>query len=362
MRILEQYIRERPEQFQQAYEELRPVGRLEIEVRLDWRCNAKCKFCGVWKYSREGMLPVARWHEIFSELADNGLAHVLYTGGEPLLYPNFFDVAEYVDELGVESAIISNGSLLDEARVDRLARMRGLREITVSIDSPDPKVHDEVRKMRGLFGRATRGMARLRERAPHVGLIVNTVVSANTAATVKDLLSLPVLPDRLRVFPVGLDMAWLNSLATVEENNWASWAAEAKTERLSRQALEQCRRDIVELREEAARRGVEVELERIDHHGAFRGECTVPMGHFVLQPNGDAYPCCHVQDLPNRIGRLGAQTVAEMFASDTYRDFLRQLRPVRLPACFSCSRYRSFNATAQLLTIERRPVTDAAGP
>ncbi|GAA3438055.1 radical SAM protein [Kutzneria kofuensis] len=361
MQIVQQHIQDHREEFLAAYRELRPIGRFEIEVRLDWRCNAKCKFCGVWKYSRDGMLPVSRWQELFDELAGLGLAHVLFTGGEPMLYPDFLPIIEHVDSLGVHTAIITNGSLLDEERVRRLAALKGLEQITVSLDSADPAVHDEVRKMRGLFRRATKGMARLRELAPHIRLVVNTVVSASTAATVKDLLTLPVTPDHLRVFPVGLDMAWLDSLSGVAENDWGPWADEAKTERLTDEAVAEVRGHLRELAERAAEAGVSVELDRLHHDGPFTGDCVVPMGHFVIQPDGDVYPCCHVQDEPNRIGRLATQSVAEMLAGDAYRSCLANLRPATLPACRSCSRYRSFNEEAGRLTMIGMPSV-AGGP
>lgn len=350
-------IREHPEEFRQAYRELRPIGALELEVRLDWRCNAKCKFCGVWKYDRAGMLPVERWREIFTDLAAAGLAHVLFTGGEPMLYPDFLDIIQHVDGLGVGTAIITNGSMLDETRVARLATLTGLRQITVSLDSADPVVHDEVRKMRGLFQRATRGMALLRLRAPHVRLVVNTVVSASTAHTVRDLLTLPVLPDHLRVFPVGLDMRWLRSLSGREDNDWGPWAEEAKGEKLSADSLADVRRALADLAERARAAGVTLELDRLRHDGPFTGDCVVPMGHFVIQPDGDVYPCCHVQDRPNRIGSLAETSVADLLGGEGYQDTLRRLRPARLPSCGACSRYRDFNEAVGpvLLGIPVRP-------
>ncbi|GIH19639.1 radical SAM protein [Rugosimonospora africana] len=353
--VVSEYIAQHPDQFRTAYHELRPLGALELEVRLDWRCNAKCKFCGVWKYSREGMLPVERWREVFTELRAAGLAHVLFTGGEPMLYPHFLDLIEHVDGLGVTTAIITNGSLLVEDRVTRLAALSGLRQITVSLDSPDPAVHDEVRKLRGLFAKAMRGMALLRERAPGVRLVVNTVVSKSTADTVKDLLSLPVLPDHLRVFPVGLDIDWLNSLSGIEDNDWGSWADEAKTEQLPAESLAAVRGHLRQLAERARELGVSLEVERLRHDGPFNGDCVVPMGHFVVQPNGDVYPCCHVQDEPNRFGSLATTSVADLLGGQEYQDMLRRLRPARLPSCGRCSRYRDFNEKAAGLVMVGMP-------
>lgn len=349
MRTVQQYVQEHPQELTEAYEEVRPLRHLEIEVRLDWRCNAKCKFCGVWKYSRDGMLSPQRWREIFTDLAARGLRYVLFTGGEPMLYPHFLDLVEHVDALGVDTAIITNGSLLDETRVRRLALLARLREVTVSLDSPDPEVHDEVRKMRGLFARATDGMARLRRLAPHVSLTVNTVVSADTVATVQDMLSLPVLPDKMRIFPVGLDLPWLNTLTKAPDPGWSSWAAEAKTQVVSADTHSRVREGIAELQRDAERVGVVIETDRMLYQRPFHGVCVVPLAHFVIQPDGDVLPCCHIQNRAARIGRLSVQSVPEMFQCAEYQNFLRTLRPVRTPACFACSRYRAFNESAQSL-------------
>jgi radical SAM protein with 4Fe4S-binding SPASM domain len=358
--IVEQYIQDHPEELADAYHQLHPLKTLEIELRLDWRCNAKCKYCGVWKYSREGMLPVGAWMRIISDLAECGLGFVLFTGGEPLLYPHFLDVISHADSLGVQSAVITNGSLLNRARVHRLSGLRHLREITVSLDSPEASVHDEVRKFKGLFGVAAEGMCRVRQMVPHVRLAVNTVVTSDTAATVKDLLKLPVLPDKIRVFPVGLDMPWLESLASVPADGWSQWAREAKTQYLPAETRDRVRHEVARLQEEARGLGVQIETERLDWGKPYDGLCVVPLAHLVLQPDGDVYPCCHVQDPTNRIGRLSVQSVREVFASAEYKDFLASLRPVRLAACRSCSRYRAVNQSAAQLLAEVGAI--ASGP
>jgi radical SAM protein with 4Fe4S-binding SPASM domain len=349
MRTVQQYMQEHPQELAVAYDQLQPLRHLEIEVRLDWRCNAKCKFCGVWKYSRDGMLAPERWREVFTDLAARGLRYVLFTGGEPMLYPHFFDLIEHVDALGVDVAVITNGSLLTEKRVQRLARLAHFREVTVSLDSPDAQVHDEVRKMRGLFARATNGMARLRRLAPQVGLTVNTVVCADTVATVRDMLSLPVLPDKIRIFPVGLDLPWLNTLTMSPDEGWSSWAAEATTQVVSVKTQASVREWLSDLRREADRVGVTVDIDRMRYQRPFHGICVVPLAHFVIQPDGDVLPCCHIQNRAARIGRLSVQSVAEMFECAEYQNFLRALRPVRTPACFACSRYRAVNESAQSL-------------
>lgn len=346
MQVIEEFIRTHPDHLARAWAARAPLGSLDIEVRLDWRCNAECKFCGVWKYSREGILSCERWMTIFDELAAEGLRRVLFTGGEPMMVPYFHEVIEHVDSRGIETAIITNGSLLKEARVARLATMRHLRDVTVSLDSGDAQVHDEVRKFHGLFELAVNGMLRLRAMAPEVRLTVNTVISAETVGAIHKILSLPVLPHHLRVFPVGLDMRWLHSLAMKNEDGWAEWAREAGDQELSDEDRQGAIDTLRELQTEASERSVTLEFDRMTATDDFYGNCYVPLGHFVVQPDGDVYPCCHVQSPEHRIGRLKTQLVHEFLSGSEYRDFLSAIRPVSLPACMRCSRYRKFNEFA----------------
>jgi radical SAM protein with 4Fe4S-binding SPASM domain len=340
---VEQHIWAQPDEFVTAYRELRPIRHLDVEIRLDWRCNAKCKFCGVWKYSRDGMLTTERWKAVLDQLAEAGLEYTLFTGGEPLMYPHFDEVVGYVDALGIEASVITNGFLLTERKVRFLGGLHHLREVVVSIDSPNAEVHDSVRKLTGLFNRAMDGMARVRSLAPHVKLSMNTVVTAETFWTLRDLFTLPVLPDKIHLIPVGINLDWLDTLREVHENDWSMWAEEARHQPLTADNTAEVRGELARLHRLADERGILLESQRFVPDRPYQGSCAVPLAHFVIQPDGDVYPCCHVQDKANRIGELGKQTVGEMLGGEPYRAVLGRLRPVSLASCLRCARYRDFN-------------------
>ena len=356
---IERLVRDAPHELARAYREAGQLPWLDVEARLDWRCNAKCKYCGVWKYGRENMLGIERWLSIFDELAAAGLARALFVGGEPMLYPHFHALIEHVDALGIETAVTTNGSMLKPDRVRRLAALRHLDEVTVSLDSADPEVHDAVRKLAGLFAIAVRGMALLRQAAPRVRLVVNTVVSAETVGSVGRILELPVLPDAIRLFPAVVDGAWLESLAGVVENDWGAWAEEAKTQRLSADSQARALDQLERLADTARERGVALEIDRLRlaWTNPYAGHCFVPHGHLVIQPGGEVYPCCHLQAPEHSLGSLRHASVRELVGGEPYLRFLDLVRPVRLRACGDCSRYRQFNeaASAALHAQSRTP-------
>ncbi|MCX6719737.1 MAG: radical SAM protein, partial [Candidatus Staskawiczbacteria bacterium] len=68
------------------------------------------------------------------------------TGGDPLLYPDFFELFEYLNKTmpkGIRIEILGNPELLDEQTVSRLARLNPYR-YQVSVDGLE-KTHDGIR-------------------------------------------------------------------------------------------------------------------------------------------------------------------------------------------------------------------------
>jgi radical SAM protein with 4Fe4S-binding SPASM domain len=67
----------------------------------------------------------------------------MITGGEPLLRPDWPDIAKRSAELGIAPTIITNGLLVDRARVARMVDA-GVVGMSVSLDG-DESVHDSIR-------------------------------------------------------------------------------------------------------------------------------------------------------------------------------------------------------------------------
>ena len=93
---------------------------------------------------------------------------VLFSGGEPLAHPDFFDYLERAVELGLRVSLSTNGTMIDAETARRLARGR-VGYVGVSVDGPRD-VHDDFRRCGGAFDRATAGVRHLRDAGCRVGL------------------------------------------------------------------------------------------------------------------------------------------------------------------------------------------------
>lgn len=87
-------------------------------------CNMQCKMCYIvhnrpvnW---RESLLDVEFWDSIFDRAIEQGMLYALITGGEPFLYPNFYDLMERISKKPVHLALNTNGTLLNEEKIQWL--------------------------------------------------------------------------------------------------------------------------------------------------------------------------------------------------------------------------------------------------
>lgn len=84
-------------------------------------CNLDCKMCYVHlqKAQMNGaeLLTVDEWKHIMQQAIDAGMMYARLTGGECLTYPGFRELYTFLQSRGVETAILSNGLLVDEDMV-----------------------------------------------------------------------------------------------------------------------------------------------------------------------------------------------------------------------------------------------------
>ncbi len=86
---------------------------LYFYLELNNSCNLRCKFCSVSNKSNE-YIDLDMIKHILDELKSIGVYDVYYTGGEPLLHPNFEEIVEYANKLGIRQTVLTNGILLDK--------------------------------------------------------------------------------------------------------------------------------------------------------------------------------------------------------------------------------------------------------
>jgi len=142
---------------------LREVVRLALQggpgvcqVAVTNVCNAHCRFCSfpqVPPASRR----MADTHRLLQGLAATkrrGIHYLIFTGGEPLLYPDLLTILAVCQDLALKTLLVTNGALLSPQLIQDLKKV-GLDSLIISIDAANPEIHDRHRGLPGLTSHLT---------------------------------------------------------------------------------------------------------------------------------------------------------------------------------------------------------------
>lgn len=130
-----------------------------VTMALSYACQCQCVHCSVTP-SDKLVLSTADWELQIDDALDLGATTIVFTGGEPLLYPELVELVRYVDKRYATVIMFTNGELLTRTLCLQLADA-GLYGAFVSIDSAVAHTHDNIRGRRGLFNQALSGIKNL---------------------------------------------------------------------------------------------------------------------------------------------------------------------------------------------------------
>jgi len=156
-------------------------------------CNLACKHCRAEAHTKPypGEFSTEEAKALIDTFPEMGNPIIIFTGGEPLLRPDIFDLAEYARERGLRSVMAPNGTLITP-EIARKIREAGIARCSISIDGPESASHDAFRGVPGAFAEALRGIECLK--AAGVEFQINTTVTRSNLGTFKDIFR---LADRL---------------------------------------------------------------------------------------------------------------------------------------------------------------------
>jgi radical SAM protein with 4Fe4S-binding SPASM domain len=134
-------------------------------------CNLKCIHCytdsEAQKYPDE--LTTEQCKAVLADLAEFRVPAVLFSGGEPLVRKDVFELATYARSLDLHVVLSTNGTLITREIAERFVQLK-FAYIGISLDSAIPEVHDKFRGMDGAFRRTMQGFRHCVEAGQKVGL------------------------------------------------------------------------------------------------------------------------------------------------------------------------------------------------
>ena len=311
-------------------------------------CNLRCKHCyqGAGRMSSDELGLEERLN-IVDQLVDNDVVAIAFSGGEPLLRDDFWEVARYAAQKGLYLSLATNGTLLTRDVVRRLLDV-GIQYFEMSLDSVDPLKHDTFRGVSGAWERTVAGIQNVvAERA--YSCIANTITTENSNE-LEDLVafSKKLGVDRTLIFnfiPVGRgsDIIDVDLPPEVREDILQQMyrhlsGQDEKFEifttapQFSRVCMMNSQTGVISL----AHVGAAGFSDKVGLLAEYIGGCGAGRMYSAIQPNGVVTPCVF---LPIPVGDLRSESFIDIWKNAEVMKSLRERRDLK-GHCGSCD-YRN---------------------
>jgi len=310
---------------------IRPV----IFWNLTGRCNLSCEHCYNSSGPDQGDLDELSTNEALSFIDDCGTLGVpviLFSGGEPLMREDIWELAAHAHVLGIKTALSSNGTLITH-NITKNIRDAGIGYVGISLDGATAATHDRFRNSPGSFEQAVRAFSFCREANIRCG--VRITLTRKNIHELGDLIDLAIRIGACRfcvywLVPSGRGSNSYNNLQLVEQEVFSALD-------LLQQYAKKTDPGVMEfLTVEGPQDAVHL-LQWMEHENSddlpearnlvssMKGGCSAGVRVANITPSGDVYPCQFAQIPEFQIGSIRERKFPELW-NDSENPVLTRFR------------------------------------
>jgi radical SAM protein with 4Fe4S-binding SPASM domain len=315
------------------------MGCIGFPAHPVWEMTAACNLRCIHCHASGGKpapdeLTTEEAKRLLDQLAGVREFHMMaFTGGEPLVRSDLFELLAYSQALGFTNTMATNATLIDD-QVARDLRRYGMVIAAVSLDGFDAETHDYVRGQPGAFEAALQGMRALRR----AGILLHVNITA-MEYNLEQIEPLMALVDEL-----GTGILLMYQLVPVGRGRGIEDAALdlGANERLIR-FMAQAQRTTRAIMEPVAgpqywpfllqQAGIEdgplLRLGELVFHG-----CSAGRGFVYVKPNGEVWPCPFIEVSCGNVRQTPFSTI--WTSSPVFKD-LRERETRLRDRCGECS-------------------------
>lgn len=318
-----------------------PGAPFQVVWDITYACNLKCKHC----YANAGEklrdeLTTSEAKQVIDKLAKMGVVILAFSGGEPLVRHDFYEVAKYASDKGLYVAVATNGTLINKETSKKL-KEAGVQYLQISLDGASAKTHDSFRGVNGAFERTIQGI----KNAVEEGFFV----SVATTATKLNYHEIPKIIELCEELNVNWFMMY-NFVPTgrgrfILENDLTPDEREELLEQLW-EKLKTSNVSVLSTAPQFARVALEAEdatvipthfynpnlPNQLRSLSDFIGGCGAGRFYMAIKPNGDVIPCVF---FPLVVGNVRKDDLEDLWLNSPVFRTLRE-RDILQGSCGTC--------------------------
>ncbi len=301
-------------------------------------CNMRCRHC----YQRAAKpapdeLSTEESLKLVDRLYEAGVVSVAFSGGEPLMRSDFFEVARHAANKGMYVSLATNGTMVNEETTEKLMAS-GVEYVEVSLDGATPRTHNSFRGF-PCFEKTVEGIKRLVKSGLYT--CVATTVTKQNLHEIPDIVELAKTLGVRRVIvfnfvPTGRGEKILNlDLSPSEREHLLTYLydelvrGEVETLSTAPQYARVCLQRSAANEEGLLSMG---HFAALDLYGQTRsladfiGGCGAGRLYCAIQPNGLVTPCVF---MPIVVGDLRRQSLRDIWLHSRVLNDLRDREKLR---------------------------------
>ncbi|MEF8823476.1 MAG: heme b synthase [Desulfohalobiaceae bacterium] len=262
-------------------------------------CNLACRHCRADAHTDPfpGELDTDEALRLIDEIAQVGSPILIFSGGEPLLRADIFQLVERARANGLRCAMAPNGTLLNAENVPRMAES-GIERVSISIDAADAQSHNAFRGVEGAFEASMRGIEHLKRAG--IPFQINTTVTRNNFRIFGEIHDLArdlgaVAWHIFLLVPTGRASEMSEEVVSSEEYervlNWFYDLSRTSSMQLKATCAPQYHRI---LRQRAKQEGIAVSYANFGLDAVSRG-CLGGSGFCFVSHSGQVQPCGYLE-------------------------------------------------------------------
>lgn len=170
-------------------------------IQITRICDQECLFCS--NPSNGKVIDFGAAKKAVDDYIARGYTGIIWTGGEPTLYPRLAELIAYARERGIHSRIITNGQRLADQKYFAKLIDAGLAHVNISLYSHKPKIQNFLAQKNDSYRRIMKALNNAQELG--VTTHVNTVINAYNADHLSDIVRFVV-----EKYPIVNHFIWNN--------------------------------------------------------------------------------------------------------------------------------------------------------
>lgn len=301
------------------------------------KCNLNCKHCyaSAMSESMPDELTTEEAKELIEELAKCGVVAIAFSGGEPLIRKDFFEIAKYAKENDFYVSVATNGALITPSIAKKLKDC--VDYVEISLDGMK-ETHEKFRGIQGIFDKTLGGIKNCVEQGLDV-CIAPTITKYN----LKEIPNLLELAKGLKVgrfiafnfIPTGRGKDIIEQDITPEEREEILKFLYSKlledgypdifstAPQYSRISMQATREDSsapvlpTHFAGKGARKALKGKTQIL---ADFIGGCGAGRVYCCIEPNGDVWPCVF---MPIKVGSIRENSFKEIWLNSNILNKLR---------------------------------------